>query len=167
MGLEVLGFAAIAASLAGAGISAYGQYQAGKAQKEMAEYNAKVAENSAQAEFAASRENAKRQREMNLRHLSAMQRKLAAGGVEVSSGSASDALTTASSELELNTLDLFREAEAKQVAYRNQAALSRYEGRQAYSAAKIGSIGTLIGGVGSAANSFFAGKSAGVFKVGG
>ena len=166
MGFGILGIASVAASLAGAGISAYGQYQAGKAQKQMAEYNARVNENSAKAEFDASRENSKRQREMNQRHLSSLRARMARGGTEISSGSSLDVLGTAASELELQTLDLFRESEAKQVAYRNQATLARYEGKQAASAAKIGAIGTLIGGVGSAASSFFSGKQTGVIRTG-
>jgi len=50
MGLETLAVASIATSLAGAGMSAYGQYQAGKAQNEMAKRNAKATDQARQAE---------------------------------------------------------------------------------------------------------------------
>lgn len=47
MGLETLAIAAIGASVVGTGVQAYGQYQAGKAQKSLNDYNALVTEQTA------------------------------------------------------------------------------------------------------------------------
>ena len=155
MGVETLAFAAIAASLAGAGISAYSMYQQGQAQEAMGKYNAKVAENQATAEADVAQENAKRQREMNRRQLSAIRAKMAGSGVSQSQGSSLDVLGSAASELELQTLDLFREGEAKQISYRNQAGMDRWQGKQAAQAGTIGAIGSLIGGVASTGQSLY------------
>ena len=153
MGVETLAFAAIAASLAGAGISAYGQYQQGKSQQAMGEYNAKVAEQQATGEADVAQENAKRQRDMNRRQLSAIRSQMAGSGISQSQGSSLDALGAASSELELQTLDMFREGQAKQIAYGNQAGMDRWQGNQAAKAGQIGAIGSLINGAGSAMQS--------------
>lgn len=155
MGVEVLAFASIAASLAGAGISAYSMYQQGQAQEAMGKYNATIAENQASHEADVSAENAKRQREMNHRQLSAIRARMAGSGVSQSQGSSLDVLGASASELELQTLDLFREGEAKQVAYRNQAGIERWQGSQAATAGKIGAIGSLIGGVASTGQSLY------------
>jgi hypothetical protein len=155
MGVETLAFASIAASLAGAGISAYSMYQQGQAQQDMAEYNAKVAENQAKHEADVSRENATRQREMNRRQISAIRARMAGSGVSLSQGSSLDVIGAAASELELATLDLFREGEARQVTYRNQAGIERWQGEQAATAGKIGAIGSLIGGVASTGQSLY------------
>lgn len=167
MGVETLAIASIASSLAGAGISAYSSYQQGQAQDAMANYNAKNAENAATAEADVASENATRQREANRRQLSAIRAKMAGSGVVQSRGSSLDALGTAASELELQTLDLFRESDARQVAYGNQARVGRWEGEQAAQAGKIGAIGSLIGGGFSAWNSYQDGKNVGVFRTAG
>lgn len=155
MGVETLAFAAVAASLAGAGISAYSMYQQGQAQEAMGQYNSKVAEQAATSEADTAQENAKRQREMNHRQISAIRAKMAGSGISQSQGSSLDVLGAAASELELQTLDLFREGEAKQVAYHNQAGMDRWQGSQAAQAGTIGAIGSLIGGVAQTGQSLY------------
>lgn len=167
MGVETLAIASIAASLAGAGFSAYSSYQQGKSQEAMGEYNAKNLENAATAEADVSAENASRQRDANRRQLSAIRAQQAGSGVVTNRGSSLDVLGTAASELELQTLDLFRESGARQVGYANQAAVGRWEGSQAATAGKIGAIGSLIGGGMSALNSYQSGKQSGVFRTAG
>lgn len=161
MGVETLAFAAIAASLAGAGISAYSTYQQGKAQEQMGQYNAKIADNQASHEADVSHENAKRQREMNMRQISAIRARMSGSGVNMAQGSSLDVIGAAASEFELQTLDLFREGEARQVAYRNQAGIDRWQGKQAKQAGKIGAIGTLIGGVAQAGQSLYSARYTG------
>lgn len=150
----IAAYAAIAASLVGAGVSAYGQYQAGKAQKKMGEYNAKVAENAAKSEAQASAENAKRKREQNQRVLSGMRARMAAGGANIGAGSSLDVLGDSASELELQALDMFRNSDAQIRQYGSQAGMSRYEGNQASAASKYAAMGNLISGAGSAASGY-------------
>lgn len=138
--------ASVASTLIGAGISAYSQYSQGKAQKKMANYNAAMSEREAQMEAQVTGENAVRQRQMNQRQLSSMRSKMAASGVSMTGGSTLDVFGAAVSDYETQVLDMFREGEMKQQQLYNQAAMSRYQGKQAYSAGKIGAVGSLIGG---------------------
>ncbi len=147
--------ASVVASIAGAGISAYSVYQEGQAQEDMAKYNAKVATNEAVNESAVAGQNAIRMREMNKRRISAIRNQMAGSGVLMSSGSSLDTIAAASSELELQTMDMFRESQLKQTAYQNQAKLSMWQGKQASQAATIGAIGTLLSGAGQAGSNAY------------
>lgn len=156
--------ASVASTLIGAGVSAYSQYKQGKAQKQMANYNAAMAEREANIEAQVSGENAIRQREMNRRQLASLRGKMAASGVSMTGGSSLDVYAQSVSEYETQVLDIFREGQLKQDRLTNQAALSRYEGKQAYSAGKIGAIGSLIGGAGRAASNIYSIRYSGGFK---
>jgi hypothetical protein len=162
MGLEVIGIASAAASLAGAGISAYSSYQSGKSQKALADYNANISEQNAADQATTDAENAKRSREANMRQLGMIRAKMAKAGVLVSGGSSLDVLGEAASEYELATLDAFSEGVKKQDAYMNEANSYRYQGKQAETAGKIGAVGSLLSGVTSAASSAFSFKQTGV-----
>ncbi len=144
----------IIGTLAGAGVSYYGQRKAGEAQKRMGEYNAKVAENAAKSEAQAGAENIKRKREQNQRVLSGMRARMAAGGANIGAGSSLDVLGDSASELELQALDMFRNSDAQVRQFSSKADMSRYEGNQASAASKYASMGTLISGAGSAALSY-------------
>jgi hypothetical protein len=168
MGLEtaaIIGYASVAASLAGAGISAYSSHQQGKAQERMAHHNAKIAQNAANNEALAASENAKRQRDENRRRLASIRGKMAKSGVNTGAGSAVDVLGTASSELELQALDLFRDSEIRRRNFQSQGAMSLFEGSQAKAAGNINAIGSLISGAGSAADSYVSGYDSGVFRT--
>lgn len=166
MGLEVMAFAGIAASLAGAGISAYSSYQQGQAANAMAKHNAKVASNAATNEAQVAQQNAIRQREASRRQLASIRSKMASSGTAIGAGSSLDVLGTAASELELKTLDLFRDSDAKQRQYNNEATMTLWEGKQAAKAGTIGALGTLIGGVGSAMGSYTDARKSGVIRTG-
>lgn len=162
----VLAYAAIAATLAGAGISAYSAHQQGKAQEQMGKYNAKVAENAALNEAQTAAENAKRQREQNRRQLASIRARMAGGGQQIGAGSALDVLGTASSELELQTLDLFRDSEARRRQNLSQASMSRWEGAQAARAGNLNAMGSLLSGAGSASHNYVQYTQSGVLKTG-
>ena len=162
----VLAYASIAASLAGAGISAYSAHQQGKAQEKMNLYNAQVAKDAARNEEAVSRENVKRQREMNRRKLASIRGNMAKSGVNLGTGSALDVIGQSAGELEMAALDLFREHDARQRQLTAQAGMSVWQGSQAMEAAKMSAIGTLIGGVGQAAGGYVEGYRSGVIGGG-
>lgn len=161
-----MAFAALAASLAGAGISAYSSYQQGQAQQDMAQHNAQIASNAARNEAETAAENAARQREANRRQLGAIRARMAGGGTQIASGSSLDVLGVAASELELQAMDLFRDSDAKQRQYRNEAQIQTWQGGQAAQAGNIGAIGSLLGGLGSTYSSYASGTYAGVFRAG-
>lgn len=168
MGLEIgaLGAISLVTSLAGAGISAYSSYQQGKTQEAMAERNAKIADNAAANEAAAAAENSKRLRERNQRQLAAIRANMAGSGTQISTGSSLDTIGQAASELELQTMDFFRESQAKQTQYFNDAAVTRWEGEQARQAGTMGAIGSLIGGLSSAGESAYNFQRTGIIRTG-
>lgn len=168
MGLDVLtiaAYASIATSLAGAGYSAYASHQQGKAEEKMANYNAKLAQQEARNAELTAQENAKRQRKENRHRLAAIRSKVAKSGVAMGTGSPLDVLAQTAGNLELEALDLFREGELRRRSLLNQASMSVYQGQQAKSAANTQAIGSLIGGVSSAAGGVMSGYQSGVFRT--
>lgn len=159
----VLPAISLVGTLAGAGMSFYGQRQAAKAQEKMGEYNAQVAENAAKSEAEAGAENAKRKREQNQRVLSGMRARMAAGGANAGTGSSLDVLGDSASELELQALDMFRDSDARTRQHGAQAEMSRYNGQQASAASNYAAMGSLISGVGSAASGYANASYAGAF----
>jgi hypothetical protein len=144
-----LAIAAVAA-VAGAGVAAYGSYQQGQTAKKVANYNAKVQENAALQEEMDSREATRRQRTEN-RRLQARQRaRIAKSGV-VETGSPLEVMATDAGRLELAALDQRRDSRIRQSGLYTQAALDRYEGRQAARAGTIAAGASLLQGVGQAA----------------
>lgn len=141
-----LTLAGSASSLVGTGISAYGSYQAGKQQKAAADYNAKMNEMEADRALDVGIENTKRKRQDNQRRLASYRASFASSGVS-SSGSYTDFMSDSASQLEMQALDVFNQAQNQAASFRNQAASQRYSGAAAKSAGAIGAAGTLIGGV--------------------
>lgn len=162
-----LAYAAIAASLAGAGVSAYSASQQAKAQEEMGVRNAQVQQSAADNEALAATESAKRQREENKRRLASIRGMQAKAGVNIGQGSTLDVLGESAAELELQALDLFRQSHAKQQQLTGQAGMSLWEGQQASSAANTQAIGTLLGGVSSTGGMYNSYVSSGVLPGGG
>lgn len=150
---------AIGLMAAGSAVSAYGKYQAGKAQQAAANYNAMIDEQNAkmardQAAFEADRQASK------LRRVVASQRVgYLASGVTIS-GSAMDLLTDTVIQGEMDRLAIIYGGEAEAVSSLNQATANRMSGKAAAKAGTIGAFGSLLGGAGSA---YGTGISLGVF----
>lgn len=158
----ILGLVSSVTSLVGTGISAYSSYQSGKAQNDMAKYNASLSERNAADEKVASAENARREREMSRRRISSIRAGMAGSGVNLSSGSYLDAIGQTATELELKTMDAINESRRRQDAYLNDAAMQRWQGKQAKTAGTIGAIGTLFGGLANSANNIYSMRYSGV-----
>ena len=171
-----IGMTALALTLAGVGtgVSAYGQWRAGGAAKkageaqrraadsqaELHDYNAAIAE--LQAEDAIERgEEAANQFRQRVRVMIGSQRAgLAAQGVDVNYGSAVDVQADAEFLGELDALTLRTNAAREAWGYKVQAEDSRRRGeitrregvmleaagKQAQTSARIGAVGTIIGG---------------------
>lgn len=157
MGLEVsaiVAYASLAASLAGAGISAYSAHKQGEAQKDMGIYNAKVAQDAQRNEELVSMENSKRQRKENERRLSMVKGGLIKNGLNIGTGSSLDVISQSAGELELAAMDMFRTSDARQRQLANQAGMSIWQGGQAAEAGNISAIGSLIGGVASTGSNY-------------
>lgn len=150
---------AVGMMAAGTAVSAYGQYQAGKARQQAANYNAAIAERNAeiakdQADYEADRQASK------LRRVVASQRVgYLANGVTVS-GSAMDLLSDTVVQGELDRLAILYGGEVEAVNQYAEAARERMAGAAARRAGTIGAFGTLLSGAGQ---SYGFGKELGVF----
>lgn len=83
---------AVAIAAASAAASAYGTYQQSKTQKEMANYNAEVAEQQAQDARRRGDEEANKVRKQNAQLAGAQRAAMSAKGLDFSEGSAAEAL---------------------------------------------------------------------------
>lgn len=140
----VLIVAAVAA-IASASVSAYGMYQQGQAQKQIADYNAKVAKNGAVAARQEAEAQASLIRTRNLRIRGASEAAASKSGVTLS-GSVSDVLNDSAIQGEMDALTSIYKGYRGAQSGLAQAELDRYQGREAGSIAGYGATSTLIGG---------------------
>lgn len=163
MGLETLAIAAITASVVGTGVSAYGQYQQGKAQKALNDRNAAVSDQAALDRERDSRIIANAQRDRNRRLLAKQRAMLAKSGVIADTGSPLALQAQQSGELELAALDAERSGKVEGAQLREQAVLDRMAGRAARRAGNLGAASTILSGAGQAGFSYAYGKRSGMF----
>jgi hypothetical protein len=142
------GKAVVALMAAGTAISAYGAYQQGKMQKEMYEYNARVAEENAKiAQQKADYD--KEQFRRRYRKIAGSQRvAYAKGGVDSSTGTPLYVQEELAMLTEEDILMTQYNADLKKRGYTVEAATARYQGAAAYSAGKMRAAGTLLTGGG-------------------
>ncbi len=140
--------AVVALMAAGTAISAYGAYQQGKMQKEMYEYNAKVAEQNAQL----ARDKAeydKEQLRRRYRKISGSQRvAFAKAGVDGSTGTPLFVQEELAMLTEEDILMTQYNADLKARGYTVEATAARYQGAAAYAAGKMRAASTLLTGGG-------------------
>ncbi len=158
MGFEV----AVAMMAVGTAVSAYGQYQAGKAQKRAYEYNAAIQEQNARIAREQAEYEARRQ-ESRTRKMLARQRVAYAGSGFVSSaGTALDTLRQTMTEGEMDKMAILYGGDVESVNQRSQAALSRMQGKAAYKAGMFNAAGTLLSGGGQTYTTMKQGQSLGL-----
>lgn len=154
--------------VAGTAISAVGAVQAGQASKSAAAYQAQVARNNAtiaeqNADYAL-RAGAQKEQTEGMKAAAVggrVRAAIAANGVDVNTGSASDVQEGVrdSGTLDQQTVD--QDAALKAYGYRSQATsfdaqagLSELEGENAESAGNTRGLGTLLSGLGAAAGTY-------------
>lgn len=154
MGLEAITIAYIAAatSAVGAGVSAYGQYQQGKSQEKLANYNAQVQEANAANRERDGRAMANAQRRQNEK-LKARQRTVSAKSGVTGAGSPLAVAAQQAGEMEMQALDIERNAANAALADRQQATLDRAGGKAAKRGALWAAGATILQGAGDAAGS--------------
>ena len=134
----------IGTALVSGGVSAYGQYQAGKSQKAMSKYNAQIARQQAKAEAqslsAKGKALARDQRELRGQQAMAVG---ATGGMIA--GTDLLALADQASQMSLDQLELKRQQDIALAGGKSQAAMSLYEGRMAKYTSKFGATSSLLG----------------------
>jgi len=144
-----IAIAGLAMGAAGAGISAYGQYQAGKYQQKVAQNNARVADMQAAQRLDQAGEE-KRKLGLQVADIRGKGRVAYAGGnVALGSGSVLDwdADLTESAVLDYNSIDY--NAALDVWGLQNQAQNLRAEGDMARRAGTMGAVATLISGSGN------------------
>lgn len=141
--------AAIAATVVGAGFSAYSKLQAGRQAQQMLEKNAGFAE--WQASDATSRGviNEKRQRQTTEGVIGEQRTSLATQGVDVNKGSAMDVQADAAYLGELDALTIRNNAAKEAYGYQVQAQDLRQRGKYAKQEGQFDAINTILGGGGN------------------
>lgn len=161
------------AAVAGTGISAYGQYQSGKAEKNAAEYNAQIAEQNAEIATQKAKwatqigEQDVSQSQLKTRaEIGGIEANQGASGVRIDSGSSQDVRQSAREMGMLDALTIRSNAARQAYGYmteeasdKAQAKLDRYAGKSAETAGKIKAATTLIGGAGDTYSNFIGSKS--------
>lgn len=145
-----MGAAAIPLIVAGSTISAIGTYNQGKAAYQASIYNAGILEQNAQLAKQQASEDERRQRVTAQKQLGNIRAQYGASGVSLE-GSAQDVLEESAANAELDALTIRYQGLAKSNAYLNEAKSQRYQGAQAFRAAKLSAAGTLLSGAGQSA----------------
>jgi len=155
---------AIPAIIAGTGLAAYGQVQAGRAaevtgksEQAMANYNAAVQEREAQAIEARTSLEQRRQAEEAARAMSAMRAGFGAAGVVSTAGTPLQIQAKQASEFEMENLMIGYRGQTEAARARSMAAIERMRGklakergRAAKRASYLKAGGTLLTGFGAA-----------------
>jgi hypothetical protein len=133
--------------IAGAAISAFGSIAAGMAQKQVADYNAKVAEINAAAAVREGLAQAGATRDEFQDVAGSQRAALAKSGVDINSGTAAVlGLETQRREETAASIDIWR-GRTEQTKYMNQSEVYKAEGKAARTAGFIGAASSLVGAV--------------------
>lgn len=148
----------MAAGLIGGVISAVGSIAAANAQKQMADYQAKVAELNAQAAVREGNAQAGATRDQFAEVAGAQRASLAKSGVDINSGTAAVlGLETARREETAAAVDIWR-GRTEQTKWMNQRDASKAEGKAAMQAGYIGAATSLVGAISGISGSIGAGS---------
>jgi hypothetical protein len=173
-----LATAAIVASVAGAGVGAYGAISAGNAAQSAANYqgqvaanNAIIADQNAKAATAAGNAQAEQQRMKTNAIIGAQMAGQASSGLDTGSGSPLDVRTSTKELGELDVLTIRNNAARQAYGYQTQSssftaqgALDRLTGANAATAGDIGGISSILGGASSVGKKFADFKTSGAFN---
>lgn len=151
-GAEVAIYALYAAAVVGGTYATVeGQNQQAKSAQNIADYNAKVAENAAIQKDMEHRENVARIRKNNERLKATSETRIAKAGV-IFEGSPLDVLGQNAAALDLMAQDEGRLGEAAIRSGQSSASASRFEGRSIAAGLRNKSVGTVISGFGQVAS---------------
>jgi hypothetical protein len=146
----MMGFAAVPLMLAGVGMQAYGQYQAGQEAAATAKYNQQVKEREAQAAEQRAMVESRKQAQAAARKMSEIRAGLGASGAITTAGAPLSIVGEQALQSELENLEIGYEGLQEGTKLRAEGEMIRREGRAARSAARIGAGATLLTGFGTA-----------------
>jgi hypothetical protein len=136
--------------LAGAGLQAYGQYQAGEEANAVAKYNQQVKEREAQAAEQQSLVQSRKQAQAAARQMSELQAGLGASGAVTTAGAPLSIISEQAQQSELENLEIGYEGLQEASKLREEGKMIRREGKTARRAARIQAGASLLTGFGTA-----------------
>lgn len=142
---------AIPLMVGGIGLSAFGQVQAGRQAEATANYNAQLQERQAQANEQRASIASGRQASEAARKMSSLRASMGAAGVKETSGTPLAILGEQARESSLENLTIGYEGQIGAEQKRQEAAMTRTQGRSRRTAANIGAGSTLLTGFGNMA----------------
>lgn len=145
---------AVPALIAGIGLQAYGQYQAGEEANAVAKYNQQVKEREAQAAEQEAMIQSKKQAQAAARQMSTLRNQLGASGAVTSEGSPLEIIGEQAKQSELENLEIGYQGQQKAAGLRQEGLMIRRQGKAQRRAARIGAGSTLLTGFGSLAMSY-------------
>lgn len=143
---------AAAVTVVSAAYTAKQQYDQGKYQKGVADYNARVAENQAERTRSAGVEAENIQRRKTAELISKQRAQLGAANIDIGSGSALQLQEDAATLGEVDALRIRRNYEDQGAALDTSAKLTENQGEFAAKAGRNAAFGTLLSGTASAMN---------------
>jgi len=158
-----MGAIGLVGSLAATGLSIYGQHQASKAQTAAAKYNDQLAQSEAANREQETRVGIQRQRVSNREALAGLRTRMAASGVQTTTGTPLILAGESAGRLEIGIQDAARSAAMQANSLRAQGKMGLWEAAQAKQAAKINMIATGIQGVSSAFGQYKQGSHQGIY----
>jgi hypothetical protein len=136
--------------LAGAGLQAYGQYQAGEEASAVADYNAQVKEREAQAAEQRSMIQSRKQAQAAARKMSELRAGFGTAGAVSTSGAPLQIIGEQAKQSEMENLEIGYEGTTEAKKLRSEGAMIKREGKSARRAGRIGAGATLLTGFGTA-----------------
>lgn len=144
-----MGYIAVAVSVIGAGVSAYGQYEQGQSAKKAGEYNAEMSKRAADDALQRGSIDAAKIKDNTRKLISTQIANSGASGFDSSTGTPLDLSVEAKGYGELDALTTINNAQRQASGLNAQATLDRYQGNASARAGTIGAAGTLISGAAS------------------
>lgn len=144
-----------ATTVAGTALSSYGQYQSGKAQQDMANYNAKLAENEAIATEQLAHAETQRMTKDKQRLMATQRAGYAKSGSVITEGTPLLFMAEQAAEMELDMITQQRNRALEANMLRSQAKLDKYSGKVASYAGRLGAGATVLSGAGQAGGNAF------------
>lgn len=136
--------ASVAAIGVGGGMKAYSQYQAGKYNSDMANAQAGIAEQSGRDALTRGAADANASLQQANKAASSQRVAMAAGGVDVGSGTALDVLSDTASAGAFDAAIAKNNAAREAYGYQVQAAMSRAEAKQARRQGNMAAVSTIM-----------------------
>ncbi len=136
--------------LAGAGLQAYGEYQAGEEANAVAKYNQQVKEREAQAEEQRTVIESRKQAQAASRQMAELRAGLGASGAVTTEGAPLSIISEQARQSELENLEIGYGGTQQATKLRQEGAMIRREGKVQRRAARISAGATLLSGFGKA-----------------